>query len=148
MKLVDANLLLYAVNSAEPMHQRSKKWLEESLSEAEPFAFDWTVLLAFLRISTRSGIFARPLKVQQAFAIIGSWLNQPCALVVAPTDRHAAVLQDLILPLGTGGNVTSDAHLAALAMEHGATLYSADTDFSRFPGLTWINPTDAGSRLR
>jgi toxin-antitoxin system PIN domain toxin len=146
MKLVDANLLLYAVNSAEPMHLQSRKWLERNLSEAEPFAFDWTVLLAFLRISTRAGIFPRPLKVQQAFEMIASWLDQPCAVVISPTDRHAAILRDLILPIGTGGNVTSDAHLAALAMEHGATLFSADTDFSRFPGLSWVNPVGAGSR--
>lgn len=140
MKIVDANLLLYAVNSAEPLHPKCKKWMEESLSEAEPFAFDWTVLLAFLRISTRSGIFPHPLKTPQAFAIIDAWLAQPCSVVVAPTDRHSAILQDLLLPFGTGGNLTSDAHLAALAVEHGATLYSADSDFSRFPGLTWVNP--------
>jgi len=140
MKLPDVNLLLYAVNSAEPLHAGSRRWLENSLSEQETFAFDWTVLLAFLRISTRAGIFARPLQAKQAFELIESWMSQPCAQVIMPTPRHAAVLQDLILPLGTGGNLTSDAHLAALAIEHGATLYSADNDFNRFPGLMWINP--------
>jgi len=96
-----------------------------------------------LRISTRPGIFARPLQVKQAFELIEFWLNQPCAQVVTPTPRHATILQDLILPLGTGGNLTSDAHLAALALEYGAILYSADSDFSRFPGLTWINPLES-----
>ena len=143
MKLPDVNLLLYAVNSAEPMHAGAKRWLENSLSSEEPFAFDWTVLLAFLRISTRPGIFARPLQTKQAFYLIQSWLDQPCSQVVTPTPRHVSILQDLILPLGTGGNLTSDAHLAALALEYGATLYSADNDFSRFPGLTWINPLES-----
>ncbi len=143
MKLPDVNLLLYAVNSAEPLHVRAKQWLERSLSEDEPFAFDWTVLLAFLRISTRANIFARPLKVKQSFEFIESWLNQPCVEIVTPTPRHAAILQEIILPLGTGGNLLSDAHLAALSIEHGATLYSADHDFSRFPGLNWANPLES-----
>lgn len=142
MKIADANLLLYAVNSAEPLHKAARHWLEESLSGDESFAFDWIVLLAFLRISTRSGIFPRPLQAKQAFEVIQSWLDQPCALVIGPTSRHVSLLKDLILPLGTGGNLTSDAHLAALAIEHGATLYSADGDFSRFPGLNWVNPLD------
>ena len=142
MKLPDVNLLLYAVNSAEPMHAKSKHWLESSLSEVEPFAFDWTVLLAFLRISTRAGIFARPLKLKQAFELVDLWLNQPCALILEPTSQHSAILLDLLLPLGSGGNLISDVHLAALAIEHGATLYSADNDFKRFPGLNWINPLE------
>lgn len=142
MKLPDVNLLLYAVNSAEPMHAKAKRWLEDNLSEEEPFAFDWTALLAFLRISTRSGIFARPLQLKQAFELVELWLQQPCALILEPTSRHPGVLQDLLLPLGSGGNLISDGHLAALAIEHGATLYSADNDFSRFPGLNWINPLE------
>jgi len=142
MKLCDANLLLYAVNSKEPLHKQSKEWLEDSLSEEEPFGFDWTVLLAFLRISTRPGIFSRPLSVKAAFDLIDAWLNQPCTQVLAPTPRHSTILRSLILPLGAGGNLTSDAHLAALAVEHGATLYSADGDFKRFPGLTFVNPLE------
>src|SRR5262245_16783682 len=133
MKLCDVNLLLYAVNSAEPSHAAARKWLETSLSEPESLAFDWTVLLAFLRISTRAGIFARPLKIQEAFDVVDDWLAQPSAIVITPTPRHSMVLRDLLLPLGAGGNLTADAHLAALAIEHGATLYSADNDFERFP---------------
>ena len=121
MKIPDVNLLLYAVNSAETLHARSKKWLEDSLSDDEPFAFDWTVLLAFLRISTRTGLFARPLKITEAFELIEQWLDQPCAQVLVPTARHTAVLKDLLLRFGAGGNLTSDAHLAALAVEYGAT---------------------------
>ena len=142
MKLPDVNLLLYAINSADPLHLPARRWLEESLSGEEPFAFDWTVLLAFLRISTRHGIFRRPLQVKQAFERMNDWLQQPPCLVISPTARHSSVLQDLLLPMGTGGNLTADAHLAALAIEHSATLYSADNDFSRFPGLNWINPLE------
>jgi uncharacterized protein len=143
MKIADANLLLYAVNSAEPLHAKSKRWLETSLSDAEPFAFDVTVLLAFLRISTRAGIFAQPLKLKQAFELINLWLDQPCALIIEPTTQHFAILLDLLQPLGSGGNLIADAHLAALAIEHGATLYSADNDFSRFQGLDWTNPLES-----
>jgi toxin-antitoxin system PIN domain toxin len=125
------------------MHAKSKQWLENCLSEGEPFAFDWTVLLAFLRISTRAGVFPRPLQLKQSFELIDLWLNQPCALILEPTSQHSAVLLDLLLPLGSGGNLISDAHLAALTIEHGATLYSADIDFSRFPGLNWINPLES-----
>lgn len=142
MKIPDVNLLLYAVNSADPAHRAARKWLENSLSEEEPFAFDWTVLLAFLRISTRGGIFARPLLTKEAFTLIELWISQPCAEMIAPSSRHIAILHDLLLPLGAGGNLIADAHLAALAIENGATLYSADNDFSRFPGLTWMNPLE------
>jgi toxin-antitoxin system PIN domain toxin len=143
MKLADANLLLYAINSAEPAHKIAKRWLETSLSEQETLAFDWTVLLAFLRISTRRGIFERPLQVSQAFELIEDWLLQPVSIVISATPRHSFVLKDLLLPLGTAGNLTADAHLAALAIEHGAVLYSADNDFSRFAGLKWINPLES-----
>ena len=140
MKLVDANLLLYAVNEDAPLHAQARRWLEEALSGTEAVAFTWGVLLAFLRLSTRAAIFPRPLRIEEAFAVIESWLSQPCATVVHPTERHARLLRDLLLPLGTGGNLTADAHLAALALEHGAELCSCDGDFARFPGLRWKNP--------
>jgi toxin-antitoxin system PIN domain toxin len=97
-------------------------------------------LIGFLRLSTRAQILANPVPVAMAFDIVESWLAQPCALILHPTERHLAILRGLIEPLGTAGNITSDAHLAALAIEHGAELCSADADFSRFPGLRWINP--------
>ena len=140
MKLVDANLLLYAVNEDAPLHAPARRWLEEALSGTETVAFSWGVLLAFLRLSTRAAIFPQPLKIEEAFAVIESWLSQRCATVAHPTERHARLLQDLLLPLGTGGNLTADAHLAALALEHGAELCSCDGDFARFPGLRWVNP--------
>jgi toxin-antitoxin system PIN domain toxin len=97
-------------------------------------------LLAFVRLSTRASTFSQPLRADEAFDIVELWLAQPCALVLHPTERHLAVLRGLVEPLGTAGNITTDAHLAALAIEHGAEVCSADADFGRFPGLRWTNP--------
>lgn len=140
MKLVDANLLLYAVNADFPLHRDSRSWLEETLSGAETVGFAWVVLLAFLRISTRPGIFSQPLSAAQSLDIVESWIEQPCATIIHPGDAHSRILRDLFSAFGTAGNITSDAHLAALAIEHGAELCSCDSDFSRFPGLRWQNP--------
>ncbi|SRR6266545_6912438 len=140
MKLVDANILLYTVNADEPQHEPARRWLDGALGESETVAFSWIALLGFLRLSTRTRVLPRPLSVERAFDIVDSWLAQPCAVIVGPTARHAAVLRGLLLPLGTGGNITTDAHLAALAIEHGAELYSCDRDFRRFPGLRWRDP--------
>lgn len=101
------------------------------------------MLLGFIRISTRARVFPEPLAPEQALDLVDLWLAQPCATIIQPTPRHAAVLRDLIGHVGTAGNLTTDAHLAALAIEHGAQLCSADVDFSRFPGLNWHNPLAA-----
>lgn len=140
MKLIDANLLLYAVNRDAPHHERVRPWLEGRLSGSETIALSWTVLLAFLRLSTRPIAFSSPLSLSEAFSVVESWLSRPCVVVVHPTDRHVAVLRDLLETSGTAGNSTSDAHLAALAIEHGAEVCSSDSDFGRFPGLRWHNP--------
>ncbi len=140
MKILDANLLLYAVNEDAPLHQKARPWLESVLSGTETVGFAWNALLAFLRLSTRRAVFLQPLEVSAALALMDHWLQQPCSLVVHPGDRHLRILRELIAPLGTGGNLTSDAHLAALAIEHGAELCSSDTDFARFPSLHWRNP--------
>jgi uncharacterized protein len=118
------------------------------LSGAETVAMTWTVLLAFIRLSTRAAVVERPLGVDAAIGLVESWLAQPCVTVVNPTERHAALLRQLLLPLGTAGNLTSDAHLAALAIEHGALLCSCDSDFSRFPGLRWIDPLSGEDKDR
>jgi toxin-antitoxin system PIN domain toxin len=140
MKLPDVNLLLYALDEASPHHGRARPWLEELLSGTEPAGFAWLVLLAFVRLSTRSQLFANPLAPTEAFDVVEGWLAQPCALVLHPTERHLAVLRGLVEPLGTAGNISTDAHLAALAIEHGGEVCSADTDFARFRGLRWTNP--------
>lgn len=140
MKVVDANLLLYAVNEDAPLHAKAKTWLEEALSGTEAVGFEWTVLLAFLRLSTRPALFPRPLRPDQALGLIDSWLAQPCAGIVQPTERHLDVLKEMLAPFGAAGNLVSDAHLAAVAREHGAEICSCDADFARFPGVRWINP--------
>jgi hypothetical protein len=140
VKLTDVNLLLYAFDTAAPRHRTSERWLEEQLSGTETFAFAWVVLLAFIRLSTSPRVFERPLEPADTFDIVDGWLEQPCATIVHPTDRHAALVRELLEPLGTAGNLTTDAHLAALAIEHGAELCSSDSDFSRFPGLRWSDP--------
>lgn len=140
MKIVDANVLLYAIDSTSIRHQAARRWLEARLSGTETMAFSWSVLLAFLRLSTSARVFESPLQPADAFDIIDGWLAQPCATVVHPSDRHAAVLRDLLEPLGTAANLTTDAHLAALAIEHGAELCSTDVDFSRFSGVRWTDP--------
>jgi uncharacterized protein len=144
VKLPDVNLFLYAYDSRSPRHEVARDWVEETLSGTETVALSWTVLLAFIRLSTRSPVFERPLDVDTAIELIESWLDQPCVTVIDPTERHAAVLRELLLPLGAAGNLTTDAHLAALAIEHGALLCSCDTDFSRFPGLRWLDPLQTG----
>jgi uncharacterized protein len=138
--LIDANLPIYAVDSISPRYERAKGWLEEVLSGNETVAFSWMALLAFLRRTTKRGLFQRPLSVTEAMDLVDEWLAQPVAAVMAPAGKHPRILRDLLLLHGSGGNLTADAHLAALAMEHGAELCSADTDFSRFPGLRWRNP--------
>lgn len=140
MKLPDVNILLYALDESSPHHVRARSWLEAQLSGAEPVGFAWTVLLAFVRLSTRAQIFANPLEPAAAFDVVEGWMAQPCTIIVHPTDRHLGVLRGLVEPLGVAGNITSDAHLATLAIEHGAELCSADHDFGRFPGLRWLNP--------
>jgi uncharacterized protein len=140
VKLPDVNLFLYAYDSRSPRHAPARDWLEQTLSGAETVGLSWIVLLAFIRLSTRSAVVERPLGVDAAIELVESWLDQPCVTVIHATERHAAVLRELLHPLGTAGNLTTDAHLAALAIEHGALLCSCDADFSRFQGLRWTDP--------
>lgn len=133
-------MLLYAVDETSPHRQAAGSWLVSVLSGTEPVGFAWLVLLGFLRVSTRAHVFTNPLEPRQAFDVIDGWLAQPCAVVVDPTERHQSLMRELLEPLGTAGNLTNDAHLAALAIEHGGEVCSADADFSRFAGLRWSNP--------
>src|SRR5262245_43839980 len=129
-----------------PRHTAARSWLERQLSGDEPVGLAWIVLLAFARLSTNPVVFERPLAPGEAFDAVDRWLAQPCATVVHPGNRHAALVRHLLEPLGTAGNLVNDAHLAALAIEHSAELYSCDADFSRFHGLRWVNPLDAPRR--
>lgn len=140
MKLPDVNLLIYAIDEEAPRHAKARAWLEEVLSGTEAVAFAWAVLLGFVRISTNPVALENPLSAEEALDYIDGWLEQPVADVVHPTPDHASILRELLGPTGAAGNLTSDAHLAALAMEHGAELCSCDTDFARFTGLRWMDP--------
>ena len=140
MKLVDLNLLIYAVNRDARFHAAVRKWWENCLSSGDPVAFAWIVILGFLRITANMRIMPVPLTDQQAMGVMNEWLEQPSVFILSPTERHRDISRQLIVPLGTAGNLTSDAHLAALSVEHGATLFSTDNDFSRFQVLKWKNP--------
>ena len=138
MQLVDANVLLYAVNADSEHHAAARDWIEDALAGPGTVGFSWTVLLSFVRISTHRAIFERPLSVDEAIETCRSWLAQPSAVAVEPTTRHLDVLAGLLVSSGTAGNLVSDAHLAALAVEHAAELVTFDADFGRFAGLSWV----------
>lgn len=140
MIIPDVNLLVYAVNRDAVEHRRAKCWLEKTLSGADTVGFSWSVLLAFLRLTTRAGLLGNPLPPEAALDLIEAWLAQPSVTVVNPGPSHLSIVRELLLPAGTAGNLTSDAHLAAIAIEHGAELHSADNDFGRFSRLNWRNP--------
>jgi toxin-antitoxin system PIN domain toxin len=140
VRIVDANVLLYAVNRDAPLHDRARRFLDHVLGGPEDVGFAWLVLLAFLRLSTRADLFPKPLRPEQAFAVARTWLGAPAATVAHPTPRHLSVLEGLLRPFGTAANLVNDAHLAALAVEHDATLVSFDRDFGRFEGLRWEEP--------
>ena len=140
MILVDANLLIYAVNRDAPQHRTARRWFEQAVSGHEPVGLPWVCLLAFLRITTRPGILANPLTVDQAVGYVESWLKQPFVEAVAPGPGHWPILRQLLHATGTAGNLTSDLHLAAMAIERSASVCSADQDYQRFAGLEHISP--------
>lgn len=132
MKVVDANVLLYAVNTGSVHHDVSRRWLEAALGGTEAVGLPWVSLLAFLRISTKSTIFTRPLTAGEALNLLESWLASPAATAIDPGRRHVALLAGLLSGSGTAGNLTTDAHIAAIALEYGATVVTFDRDFARF----------------
>jgi len=136
----DVNLLIYAVNQDAPEHERARSWLESTLSGSEPVGLPWLVLVAFLRLTTNRRVFQSPLTATQALGLVTGWLSQPCAMALNPGERHWLILSRLLLRAGTAGNLTNDAHLAAIAIEHNARLCSADNDFRRFADLSFENP--------
>lgn len=140
MQLVDVNVLLYALNDRSSGHDAARNWLHEALNGPEPVAFAWTVTLAFLRISTHPAVFPRPLPFRRAADVLEGWLEFPAAVLLEPTRRHLPLLRGLLERAGTAGNLVGDAHLAALALEHGATIVSFDRDFARFEGVALHRP--------
>lgn len=140
MILPDVNLLIHAYNLESPRHDAARAWWEARLNGTRPTALAWAVVLGFIRITTHRGVLANPLPVTTACAHVRAWLGQPYTVLLDPGPRHAGIFFGLLESLGTAGNLTTDAHLAALAIEHQAELHSTDADFSRFPGLRWTNP--------
>lgn len=140
MILVDANLLIYAVDRDSPHHAPARRWLEAALSGSEPVGIAWIAALAFVRITTHPGVMRKPLSAENAIGYIDGWLRQPFVRLIGPGEKHWPILRNLLTASGTAGNLTSDAHLAALAIEHGCTVASADNDFRRFAGVTHVNP--------
>jgi uncharacterized protein len=135
VRLPDANVLIYASDARSSHHARARKWLEMALSGTETVGFAMAVVVAFVRISTHPRIANPPLAPSEAFDVVDEWLTQPPATLLHPGRRHLALLRELVEESGTAGNLTGDAHLAALAIEHGGTLASFDGDFHRFGGL-------------
>lgn len=143
MKVVDLNVLLYAVNRDTARHRAAKRWLEQTLSGDETIGIPWVVLLGFLRIATSRRVFPSPLQPDQAIAIVDGWLARPNVIPLAPGEAHWGTLRGVLAQVGTAGNLTTDAHVAALALEVGAEVCSTDADFARFGGVRWVNPLES-----
>lgn len=140
MILVDANLLLYAEDSLSEHHLAARAWWDAQLSGAAPVCLCWPVLTAFVRIGTNPRLHQRPLTLTEAGERVQSWLDQPCTRLIYPTQQHWTWFRQTLTTGNAVGNLVSDAHLAALAIEHNCVLCSTDADFARFPGLKWTNP--------
>lgn len=140
MILVDANLVLYAEDSLSAHHAAAREWWDAQLSGTEPVGLCWPVLTAFIRIGTNPRLHRRPLTLKEAVERVQSWLDQPCVRIVNAGDQHWQIFQKLLRAGNATANLVSDAHLAALAVEHSCVLQSTDADFARFPGLKWKNP--------
>ena len=135
MKLPDTNLLLYAINPGCVQHFQARTWLENALNEKLGIGFAWLALVGFVRTATQARIIKPPLSVDMALAAVDDWLRHPNACVLHPTERHGDIFARLLIGAGFAGNLTNDAHLAALAIEHNAEIGTFDSDFKRFPGL-------------
>ena len=143
MILVDANILVYAVNPAAREYKAARAWLDARLAGETRVGLPWQSLLAFIRLATSRRVFARPIPVADAWRIVEMWLASEATFVPTPTARHAEVLGPLLRTRGLGPNDVPDAHLAALAIEHGLMLCSVDAGFARFAALRWDNPLEA-----
>lgn len=140
MILVDANLLIYSHNTDAAEHPAARAWLESVLSGPQPVRLSWASILAFLRVTTNSSIFPHAYTIAEGSQIVSEWLARPTVDVLLPSLRHWTILNELLARGQVRGPLVSDAHVAALAIEHGATLCTTDRDFARFPGLKWTNP--------
>ena len=142
MIIPDLNLIVHAYNQKARLHAGALAWWEELLSGERVVGLPWAVALGFLRLTTRRPVFEEPFSAAEACERVESWLAQPNVMLVHPGELHRRLVLGFLVNLGTAGNLTTDAHLAALAIEHQAELHSTDTDFARFPGLRWRNPLE------
>ena len=140
MIVPDVNLLLHAHDSQSRRHEAARTWWEALMNGSGTVGLPWVAILGFIRIATHPKILDNTLDVGGACSRVRSWLARPQTALVHPGDRHADILFDLLESAGSAGNLTTDAHLAALAIEHQAELHSTDADMARFPGLRWVNP--------
>jgi toxin-antitoxin system PIN domain toxin len=140
MIIADVNLLVYAHNRAAPLHERARQWWEALITRQHPVGLPWAVAFGFVRLVTHASVLETPLPPLEALARVRGWLAQPEVRIVEPGPRHLDIVEDLFRATGVAGSLTTDTHLAALAIEHQADLCSNDSDFGRFPGLRWVNP--------
>ncbi len=140
MIVVDVNLLIYAHNSAAPLHDKARRWWEDLIARQQSVALAWAVVFGFVRLVTHPAVLTNPLTPLDAVARVRGWLELPEVRILEPGGRHLAVVEDLFRATGVAASLTTDTHLAALAIEHQAELHSNDADFGRFPGLRWRNP--------
>lgn len=140
MIVADVNLLVYAHNKAASQHERARAWWEDLMTRHLPIGLPWAAVLGFIRLVTHSAVLVNPLTPPEAMARVRTWFAQPEVRVLDPGPRHIGILEGLFHATGVAGSLTTDTHLAALAIEHQAELHSTDGDFARFPGLRWVNP--------
>lgn len=149
MIIPDINVLLHAYNRDFPQHETAKRWWEEALGHSDPWiGLPWASTLGFLRIATSRTVLSNPLRVHDAVGIVRSWMSQSAVLPIVPGPKHGEILFRLLEEIGTGGNLTTDAHLAALAIEYRAEIATTDADFARFPGVRRLNPLSGKLRGR
>lgn len=146
MNIVDANVLIYAVNEDSARHDTARRWLDGAIGSGAAVGLPWLVLIAFIRLTTKPGLLPAPFNADAALARVRHWLGPANVVVPEPTERHVDVLAGLLADTGTGGNLVSDAHVAALAVEHGGAVVTFDHDFGRFNGLRWHEPEPPPAR--
>lgn len=144
MILPDVNLLVYAYNEAAPLHAAARAWWEGLVGRGRPVALSWAVIFGFVRLTTHPEVFVDPLRPDEALDRVASWLERPEIRIVEPGPRHLVIVRELFAATGVAASLTTDTHLAALAIEHQCQLHSNDADFGRFPGLLWHNPLQPG----
>ncbi len=140
MIVPDINLLLYAYNASATQHRKARAWWEALANSERPIGLPWVVILGFVRLVTHPAVLTQPLRPLEATARVRTWMSLPNVTLLDPGTRHLSILENMFQSSEVAGNLTTDAHLAALAIEHQAELHSNDSDFGRFPGLRWVNP--------